>query len=466
MLQTPDLAPVMALPPVPDWLNQWARFAAEVRFKDLDAGVIHRTRQVLYDSIAAIAAGAQEREVADLAERLARLGGTGGIDTAAIGLHRRLPVTTAVLVNGTAGTMLELDEGNQFARGHPGMHVVPAALATAERLGASGTDLLLALALGYEIGARVGIASKLRVTMHPHGTWGTIGAAVAVAKLCGADAEQMREAINVASTLGLGTSRRTMLEGGTVRNSFAGWSNHMGLIAWEMVEAGFTGEVDGVGTVYGTVIADNFRPDEMTAELGRRWEIARNYFKRHACCRYNHGALDALARITAEAGGRLDPAAIARIDVATYVWAAQLAGQDPHNMLAAKFSLPFSIATTIVHGMASVEAFRDAALANSSIRDLAQRIFVTEDKALTAKLPGLRPARVTVTLNDGRVLRAESLTNRGDTEDPYSEDEVRAKFMDLSEPVWGRAHAERILRTCETLDQAADIKTLMELIAA
>jgi 2-methylcitrate dehydratase PrpD len=116
--------------------------------------------------------------------------------------------------------------------------------------------------------------------------------------------------------------------------------------------------------------------------------------------------------------------------------------------------------------MASVEAFRDAALANSSIRDLAQRIFVTEDKSLTAKLPGLRPARVTVTLTDGRVLRAESLTNRGDTEDPYSEDEVRAKFMELSEPIWDRAHAEKILRTCETIDQAAGTKTLMELIAA
>lgn len=466
MLQTPDVAPVMALPPVPEWLTRWSDFAAEVRLADLDRGAVHRTRQVLYDSIAAIAAGAQEREVRDLADRLAALGGTGGIATPAIGLHRRLPVAAAALVNGTAGTMLELDEGNQFARGHPGMHVVPAALATAGRLGASGGDLLVAIALGYEIGARVGIASKLRVTMHPHGTWGTVGAAVAVAKLHGADADRMREVINVASTLGLGTSRRTMLEGGTVRNSFAGWSNHMGLIAWEMVEARFTGEVDGIATVYGTVIADNFRPDEMTAELGTRWEVARNYFKRHACCRYNHGALDALARIAAEAGGRLDPAAIARVDVATYVWAAQLAGQEPHNMLAAKFSLPFSIATTIVYGAATVEAFRDGALADATIRDLARRVFVTEDKALTARLPGLRPARVTVTLTDGRVFAAESLTNRGDTEDPYSEHEIRAKFFELTEPVWGRAHAERIIRACETLDGAPTVGPLMELLAA
>ena len=268
--------------------------------------------------------------------------------------------------------MLEIDEGNQFARGHPGIHVVPAVLAAAEELGSSGADVLLAIALGYEIGSRIGIASKLRVTMHPHGTWGTVGAAVAVAKLHGADAEQMAEVINVASTLGLATSRRTMLEGGTVRNSFAGFSNEIGLRAWDMVDAGFVGEADGIGTVYGTVIADQFQPEEMIADLGTRWEIARNYFKRHAACRYNHGALDALQRLVAEAGGRLKPDDIARIDVDTYIWAAQLDDDEPRNMLAAKFSLPFSLATTIVNGAASIAAFRDEARRDAVTLALAQ----------------------------------------------------------------------------------------------
>ena len=203
----------------------------------------------------------------------------------------------ASLLNGTAGTMLELDEGNQYARGHPGIHVVPAALAVGGRLAVSGADLILAIALGYEIGSRVGIASKLRVTMHPHGTWGTIGAAVTAARLEGATPDQVVETINLASSFGLSTSRRTMLEGGTVRNTYAGFSNQLGLMAWELQASGFVGEMDGVGTVYGTVIAENFQPDEMVLELGERWEITRNYFKRHAACRYTHGALDALGEI-------------------------------------------------------------------------------------------------------------------------------------------------------------------------
>ncbi|RDI54881.1 MmgE/PrpD family protein [Microvirga subterranea] len=448
----------------PDWLRQWGEFAAKTRFSALPAPVVERTKLVLLDCIGAIAAGMQEPEMRTLVGRLAqREAGEGQVPV--IGSGRRMSALLASLLNGTAGTMLELDEGNQYARGHPGIHVVPAALAAGERLSISGADLLLAVALGYEIGSRIGIASKLRVTMHPHGTWGTVGAALTAAKLEGATADQMVETINIASSFGLSTSRRTMLEGGTVRNSYAGFSNQLGLMAWELQASGFVGETDGVGTVYGTVIAENFQPDEMVLELGERWEIARNYFKRHAACRYTHGALDALGDIVRQAGGSIDPAAIETIEVDTYVWAAQLDSAEPKNMLAAKFSLPFALATSIVNGAATVPAFREEAQANTTARDLARRVSVREDASLTAMLPGLRPARVRVCFSDGRTLSAEVLTNKGDTEDPYSPDDVRDKFRELAEPVWGGEHVDRIIAEVDGLDGASDIHGLTGLLA-
>jgi len=449
----------------PDWLRQWGAFAARIRFPDLPSPVVERTKLVLLDCIGAIAAGMQEPEMRNLVQRLAnREAGSSG-QVPLIGAGRRMSPLLASLLNGTAGTMLELDEGNQYARGHPGIHVVPAVLAAGERLCASGPDLLLAVALGYEIGSRIGIASKLRVTMHPHGTWGTVGAALAAAKLEGASDDEIIETINIASSFGLSTSRRTMLEGGTVRNSYAGFSNQLGLMAWELQASGFVGEADGVGTVYGTVIADNFQPDEMVLELGERWEIARNYFKRHAACRYTHGALDALSEIVGQAGGTIDPVAIEAIEVDTYVWAAQLDSAEPKNMLAAKFSLPFALATFIVNGSASVPAFRGEAQANATARDLARRVTVREDAVLTSMLPGLRPARVRVRLTDGRVLTAEVLTNKGDTEDPYSAVDVQDKFRELAEPVWGRQHAERIIAEVQRIDTASDIRGLTGLLA-
>ncbi len=459
---TPGVVPASQLLKTgrPAWLTRWGAFAEGFCFADLPADAAERTMLVLLDCIGAIAAGMQEAETRALVRRLA--GESAGADPA-IGAGVGLAGGVAAFVNGTAGTMLELDEGNQYARGHPGIHVVPAALVAARRTRATGAALLASIALGYEIGARIGIASKLRVTMHPHGTWGSVGAALSVAVLYGAAADRIVETVNIASSFGLSTSRRTMLEGATVRNSYAGLSNQLGLTAWDLAEAGFTGEADGIATVYDTVIADRFDPAQMDEALGERWEIARNYFKRHAACRYTHGALDALAEIVARAGGRIAADEVERIEVDTYVWAAQLDGQEPHNMLAAKFSLPFALATTIVHGAATVEAFRDEARANETARALARHVVVREDPDLTARLPGLRPARVRVILKDGKTLAAEVLTNRGDTEDPYSADEVREKFRELAEPVWGRDHAARVEAAVAALPGASSTD---ELIAA
>ena len=458
---TPGVVPaseLLATPPSP-WLEEWAGFAARTRFADLPAEVAARTRLALLDCIGAIAAGAQEAECGALAARMIAREGAG--EAPVVGLPMGARPGTAAFLNGTAGTMLELDEGNQYARGHPAIHVVPALLAAPR---GDGTALLTALALGYELGSRVGIASKLNVAMHPHGTWGTLGAAMGVAKLHGANAEEMRAVINIASTLGLATSRRTMLEGGTVRNTYCGVSNMLGLTAWDLVRAGFEGERDGVATVFGHVAAGEFRPEEMTLELGTRWEVARNYFKRHAACRYTHGALDAMAAIIARVGS-IEPGQVRSIEVDTYVWAAQLDSPAAPNMLAAKFSIPFALATFVAHGGATVPAFRGPARDAPAIRALAARVAVNEDPALTAQLPGLRPARVRVTLADGVTHAAEVTTNRGDTEDPYTEAEVREKFRELASPVYGSDRARAIEDAVMALGPHREVSALTELLA-
>jgi 2-methylcitrate dehydratase PrpD len=438
----------------PAWLERWSSFAANVRFGDLPDVVVDRARLVWLDCLGAIVAGAAEPEMRAAAGRLADSFGSA-----------RSPMLTA-FAGGTAGTMLEIDEGNQYARGHPAIHVAPAIMAVARRQPVSGREALLALVLGYEIGARIGIASKLRVTMHPHGTWGVVGAAVAVANLDGACAHEIAAVVNVASSLGLATSRRTMLEGATVRNSYAGVANMMGLLAWDLAKSGFTGERDGVASVFGGITADDFRTEEMVQDLGSRWEIARNYFKRHAACRYTHAALDALERIVEKAGGPIRPGDVESLSVETYVWAAQLDHPKPESMLAAKFSLPFSLATALAHGGATLDAFRDEARADPGIVELAAKIRIDEDPALTAMMPGLRPARVRLTLKDGRTFEAMATTNKGDTEDPYGADDIIAKFHEVVTPVLGREKAVRIAAACLDLEREASFGKIAALCEA
>jgi 2-methylcitrate dehydratase PrpD len=441
------------------WLDTLAEFLVGFRFASLKRATVEQTSYVILDTMGAIAGGAAEPEMQALTRKMTT-GSSGAASV--IGAGRAIATTaapaTAAFLNGAAGTFLEMDEGNRFAKGHPAIHALPAVWALAETRGLSGKVVMEALVLGYEAGARVGIAAAMRSSMHPHGTWGTVGAAVALAKLLGYDAVKMREAINVASSLTLASSKRTMLEGGTVRNAYAGVSNQMGLLAIDLVEAGFIGERDGLSSVFGHVVSETFDTARMIDGLGRDWQIDKNYFKLHSCCRYNHGALDALDRLLAKDEVAAD--AVERVDVASYLYAAELGDQAPRNTLAGKFSVPFAVATRLVRGSSRVENFTWDAVRDEKVQTLAKKVFVSEDKAMTARLPQFRPARVDVRLRDGRTLSAAVETNRGDDQDPYSRDELTGKYFSLAERVWTHNAADDLRKKILTLADVPSVKGL------
>ena len=437
-----------------DYLDRLSSFIVETKLQDLPKDVLPQSHLVIADTIAAIAAGAAEPEVKALTTRRIRDSGPCSVVGRGIAGHPQ----RAALLNGIAGTWLEMDEGHRFARGHPAIHVLPAALAYTEANRRSGADLLLAVVLGYEVASRIGMAADLRPSMHPHGTWGTVGAAVAVAKLAGFDAPRVREAINVASSLTLATSKKTMLQGGTVRNVYAGIANQNGLLAAELVDCGFVGELDGLSSVFGSVVSDKLDRGVIVEGLGSDWQIARNYFKRHSCCRYNHGALDALDTLLAATPLHQDQ--IERIDVATYRYAAELDDPAPRNVLGAKFSVPFAVATRVVTGSSGLTSFTWERVRDERIRALARRVHVAEDPALTAMLPQYRPARVQVRLVDGRVLQASVDVNRGDDQAPYSAAELEEKFFDLARRAWPLGVAREIHRYLHRLETLADLSAL------
>jgi len=437
------------------WLDTLADFLVGFRFGALKPATVEQTSHVILDTIGAIAGGGAEPEMQALTARLA-VSPAG--DASVIGTGHKAVSAAAAFLNGTAGTFLEMDEGNRFAKGHPSIHVLPALWALAEIKGLSGKAVMEALVLGYEVGARIGIAAALRPDMHPHGTWGTVGAAAAVAKLLGYDAARMRETINVASSLTLATSKRTMLEGGTVRNAYAGISNRMALMAIDLVEAGFIGERDGLSSVFGHVVSEKFDTARMIDGLGTDWQIDQNYFKLHSCCRYNHGALDALDQLLAK--GEVSANAVERVDVASYLYAAELDDQTPRNTLAGKFSVPFAVATRLVRGSSRVENFTWDAVRDERVQALAKRVFVIEDKAMTARLPRFRPARVDIRLRDGRTLSAAVESNRGDDQDPYSRDELVGKYFSLTDRVWTHEAADEVRKKVLTMADVKDVSTI------
>jgi 2-methylcitrate dehydratase PrpD len=364
------------------------------------------------------------------------------------------------LLNATAGVWLELDEGNLNTNGHPGVHVIPAALAHAQEHGVSGADFLTAVTLGYEICGRIGGAYRMKTIVQPHGTYGVIGAAVAVGRMCGFNAAQMREVINIAASTPMGGNRQTMRDGATVRNYYAGHGNFTGQMAVRLVQAGFTGPLDGPGVTYGQLLADDFNPAQVVAGLGRDWTLAQGYIKLYPSGRYVHSAIDAVLDALRHApGGRFVPAAVERVDVRAYKMVAFLGEKRPKNLFGTRFSVPFSIATIISHGRADLDVFGTQALADKEIMDLAARVDVVEVPEFTAAFHARQPVELEIVCKDGNILRGCCDVTKGEPGNPHAAADIERKFDQLAAPIWGKANARKVYDACMTVDTIPDLRT-------
>jgi len=434
-----------------------SNFIPNIELANIPSGAIERAKLVALDCVGAIIGGMAEPEMQELVAMTHPAG-----NASVLGTRLMTDGPTASFINGMAGTVLEMDEGSQFARGHPGMHVFPALLAASADRPCSGHDFLRAFIIGYDVAARAGIGTKLRMSMHPHGTWGTLGAAAAIAALNRIDDQQSGELLNIASSLTLATSRKTMLEGGTVRNAYTGISNQMGLLAFRLWQAGISGEHDGISSVFGDVVSTGFDHAAACDALGDRYEISRNYFKLHACCRYNHAALDALVSLMERHQALANHDEIEHIEITSYSLAAELDDQAPRNMLAAKFSVPFAVATTLVRGDTGVESFSGNALTDPQALALARRVRIKEDKGMTAKLPDLRPAQVTIVMKSGERFETSVETNRGDWQDPYGADQLAEKYMSLAGRLWPEKRSKKIAHQIQNIEQEIDFADIFK----
>lgn len=447
----------MADRPHPAFLKRLAAFAAETTLDRVSAAARDRARWIIADCVPVIAAGMQVAEMKALSARQLAQAGSG--NAWVLGTGKRAAPLDAALLNGTAGTWLELDEGNLFAKGHPGIQVVPAAIATAQDMGASGADLVLAVALGYELSSRIHRPSKTKLAVHPHGTYGVIGAALAVGKLKGFSAVQMLELVNVAATMAMSSSRQTLLDGATVRNIFTGHSGYMGQMAARMVECGFTGEIDAVTAVFGKILSDTgaLDGDAVVAGLGEEWLIAQSYFKLHPAGRYAHSAIDALENLMAKSG-RLEPSAVERIEVRAYSLCAFLSEKRVTTSFGARFSVPFALGSILYHGRSGLPAFDDAAVANPVVQALAGKVDLREDPAFTARFPDEQPVEIRIHMNDGKVHEGHCVITKGEPANPHQPADLTGKFFELGTPIWGEAVTRRLYDGLMTLERVPDFR--------
>ena len=446
----------------PEYLERLACFVSETRLDSLSAEAVEAARTVVLDTFGAILAGSRLPENGNLAKLAVKMGGKG--PASILGHHRQATATFAALVNGTAGVALEMDEGNRLGGGHAAIHVIPPALAVAEEVGASGRQFLESVVVGYETTSRIGTGTVVRSEVHSHGTWGTIGAAAATARLLSLGPAHTREALNIAVSMSPANTWTPCLEGATVRNLYPGRSAMQGIMAANLALCGFTGIKDAPADLYGSLLGKGFNPDAVSDGLGGPGplRIQQNYFKLHACCLYNHPALDGMQHILSRES--FSAADVERIDVLAPPLATIMTDPAPPNMLAAKFSLPYAVAAAVTLGATDVTAFYQDKLADEATLSLAQRVSVAADPEMDLRRYDYPAARVTVSLQNGRTLSESVVAHHGDHRNPVSPEELRDKFAFLAEGALGKAGVSSVMETVARLEELPDIGKLTALL--
>ena len=323
----------------------------------------------------------------------ARAGGAGGECTAWGEAHPSLRAADAALVNGTASHAFELDDYHN-AKLHPGAVVVPAAVAMAEKLGATGERLLTAIAAGYEVMIRSSLALNPSATRlrgwHLTGVCGPFGAAAACASLLGLNEEQTAWALGLAGTQGAGLWAFNA-DGTMSKRLHAGKAAHSGVLAAELAAAGFTGPTQIYEYQDGGVLkafSDASDPAPLTRDLGSVYHLDATAIKPYSCCGSTHSYVDAALELRRRLGSPWDTRRPVRIGLSKVVDVQCGFAYAPSSALNAQMSLRYVVAAALADGQVLPPQFSDQRFADPALTALAGRFELVPDP----KLDGLYPA--------------------------------------------------------------------------
>jgi 2-methylcitrate dehydratase PrpD len=437
-------------------IEHLARFAATTTLDDIPAPVRDHAMTTLMDTFAVILAGTARPEVQALRTQLTAEAGPAtayGIGWA------KTDARSAALVNGIAGRSVELCEGLRLVSGQAAAQVLPGLLTIAETQDLPMRDLLTAFIIGYDVAARLCHAFTPWPLAHQNGQACLLAAIAGAARLQGFDAAGISLAMRIGTTIVNTPSYTNVVAGATALNLPGGMSGFAAALVPDLVRAGFTAQPDAIEEALANLVGQRFNADHLLDGLGHDWHIMRNYFRLYACCNPIHPALDALAATL----GDLSPAPeqVARIDITTYRFASVMRNPEPPNFFASKYSLPHAAATMVVTGGAGHAQLDDAALTNPSIAGLRGLVHIQEDPDMTAATPVLRPARVTLTLTDGRQSTQSVDSHRGDFNNPFTGQELSVKFHQLAGTVLTQEGTHAIEAGFRRLDPIRAIVGLM-----
>lgn len=439
-----------------------ADFAFSTGFDDVGAVVVERAKDLSISALGSAVLGARMKVTGLMTEYAAAKGGAG--EATVIGSDVRVPVEWAAVLNNTASHCTELEDV-AWPDATYSCFLFPAVFSMGEAFGASGRQVIEALAVGFEVASRPGVvladAGGVARGWLTGALLGTVGVAAAASKLKGHDRKTMGEAIAVAASFGAGLNRQTGSGAHVVEPGFAGRN---GLMAAELAERGLTGNptiMEGRAGYWDAIAGQQ----QIDFPLGRGddFRIMAIGMKKYPCCYLTQRIIDGLLDLVKEHA--LTPDDIVKVEVGVNRTFPQiLKYPDPRNAEEARFSLPHIVTAAICGESLSVDTFTDEKVMDPNlIRHRDKVVMTVHDDWGTAQLG--EKNLLAITLRDGRVLERECRVARGDPSQPLSREELVERFLRTAGPVMRPGTAEPAVELLGRLETLPDVRGLMPLFS-
>ena len=455
---------------------QLAEFVTKLGHDDIPANIRTRASYLILDAVGIALASTQYDFAHRTLTALSGFGAGGGDGGHVIGFGTRLPLRDAVMLNGLLVHGLDYDDTHVAGVIHATAAAFPAALGMAADRRLSGRDLLSGYIAGMEVSTRLGAVAKggfHQVGFHPTGIIGVFACAMIAGRLTGLTAAQLCDAQGIALSMAAG-SMEFLQDGAWTKRMHPGWAGVGGITAAAMAKAGFVGPKAVYEGRFGLfpLYLDKAGLAEVdmslaTAGLGENWEISNVAVKPIPACHFTHACADAAMVLRDEHG--LKPEDIASIralvpaGVHKTVCEPVETKKSPQNSYDAQFSIPWAVASGLLHGRFGLADLTQTALADTQTRALAG-IVECEDYP-DAPFPKYYSGEVIVTLKDGRVLGHREEINRGNPDRPLSNADIEAKYWETATTAVSASRAAMIRDAVLGLDSLPDARALAALLA-
>jgi 2-methylcitrate dehydratase PrpD len=416
-----------------------AEFAIGLTGDALPEPVVAAVKTNVFDTLACAVAGSSAPGVAETLELGREWGGTPQATVIAFG--DRLPAHHAAWINGTMAHARDYDDTHDAAVLHAGVSVVPAALAAAEMAApVSGADFIAAVAAGLETVCRLGLATEVGIIESGYmytSLFGHFGATVAAGRILKLDRQQMIDALGIAYSQVAGNHQVTR-DAALTKRMQPGFAAKAALVSTQLARKGVRGvqhTFDGADGFFRVYLHDRCDTARLRTGLGRDFEFLDLSYKPYPCCRFDHSAIDAARAIAARDDIRPDD--IRRVEVGMTrqcyeaVCTPVALRKAPDSIVAAQFSIPFTVAAALIDGAIALSHMTEEGIARRDILDLTARV----DGVVSPEIErdwgrNISPAALKVELTDGRVLEHRVDHPSGSVQAPMTVADFDRKMAD------------------------------------